>query len=331
MAVAMMSMGRSFPVRLLVSSSLFRPFSRDLSTNRHLGRGISTSKLGEESQSKNVVNVDDLTPPKASLSELAVVVHNISKDTTEEAIKEHFSQFGKVKRVITAQKSSKVDNLRSSYVMFSSQRDAEKATQKNIQSISTQDIDLQVDRFTRNESFIGKSKYVALTSLSNHLTIEELRDYFQQYGDVKQVELKVGYYEGSSAHNGSNLAFVHFYKVNVVDEILKTENHVISGRRVKVLRSNWNMKSTYRWCVLIKGLPVSTQRSDVKDFFLDTFSLVPNHIFIKSSPETEDKVVCIVSFAKESDVDVISRKPTLSFQGIQVSLQKLFWSNKEVM
>ena len=330
MAVAIMCMGRAFPVRLL-SSALSRPFSRGISTNRHLGRVISTSKLGKESQSKNVVNVDDITPPKASLSELAVVVHNISKDTTEEAIKEHFSQFGKVKRVIAAQKSSKVDNLRSSYVLFSSQRDAEKATQKKNQSISTQDIDLQVDRFTRNEGLIGKSKYVALRYLSTHLTIEELRDYFQQYGDVKQVELKVGYYQDSSAQNGSNLAFVHFYKVNVVDEILKTENHVISGRQVKVVRSNWDFKSSYKWCVLIEGLPVSTQRSDVKDFFLDTFNFVPNHILIKSSPGTEDKIVCIVSFAKEDDVDVISRKPTLSFQGIQVYLQKLFWSNKEVI
>ena len=328
MAVATRCVARAFPVRL-ISSSLFRPFSRGISANRLFGRVISTSKLGEESQSTNVVNVDDIAPPRASLSELAVVVHNISKDTTEEAIKEHFSQFGKVKRVITAQKSSKVDNLRSSYVMFSSQRDAEKATQKRIQSIWTQDIDLQVDRFTQNESFIGKANCVTLRSLPDHLTIEELRGYFQQYGDVKQVELKVGYYDGLSAQSGSNLAFVHFYDTNVVDEILKTENHVINGGQVKVLRQ-WSVKSSDKWCVLIEGLPVSTLRSDVKDFFLDAFSFAPSHIVIKSSPDTEDKVLCIVCFAKEGDVDVICRKPTLSFRGIQVSLQKLFWSNKEV-
>lgn len=259
-----------------------------------------------------------------------VVVNNILKETTKQAIEQHFSQFGKVDAVMLAHRDVSDGNLSSYYVMFSTLSAAKKAQQEPRQRIADQVIDSQVTEFTQTKNFTGKAKCVLVRPVPDHVTVEDLRDYFTQFGDVKLVELKIDYYDVPYPEKDLNIAFVHFYDDAIVDEITKTEDYILNGSEVKVLKSR-NLQiqpgRSHKCFVSMEGLPVSTKWSDVKDFFHESFGMVPSYIFMKKLKGADNKAVCIVSFFGQGQVDVVLSTPTVTFRGITVHFRKLFWSS----
>ena len=258
-----------------------------------------------------------------------VVVNNILKETTKQAIEEHFSQFGKVDAVILANRDPSDENLSSYYVVFSSLSAAKKAQQKPMQRIADQVMDSQVTEFKHTKNFTGKAKCVLVQPVPDQFTVEDLRDYFARFGDVKLVELKIDFYDVPYPERDLNIAFVYFYDEAIVDEITKTENYVINGSEVKVLKyRNLQIvprRSRKHW-LSMEGLPLSPKRSDVKDFFHENFGIVPINIFIKKTQGTDNKFVCVVSFFDQGQIDVVLRTPTVKFCGVDVYFRKLFWS-----
>ena len=259
-----------------------------------------------------------------------VVVNNILKETTKQAIEEHFAQFGKVDAVMLAHRDASDGNLSTYYVMFSTLSSAKKAQQEPRQRIADQVIDSQVMKFTQTKNFPGKAKCVLVQPVPDHVTVEDLRDYFRQFGDVKLVELKIDYYDIPYPEKDSNIAFVHFHDEAIVDEITKTEGYILNGSEVKVVKSSnlqfWPRRS-HKHPVSVEGLPMSTKWSDVKDFFHESFGIVPSYIFIKKPKSVDNKAVCVVSFFGQGQIDVVLSTPTMTFRGVTVHFRKLFWSS----
>ena len=260
-------------------------------------------------------------------ADLTVLVNNILKNTSKQDIEEHFSQFGKVERVILAQKDPTDENLSRYYVMFSSLSGAKKSLEHPLQKIAGQNMDSQVSEFNNTKNFTGKTKRVYVKLLPDHITVENLRDYFKKFGDVERVEIKIDYCDLPYPVSNSNIAFVHFLDEGIVEEIVKNEDHIINGSGVKVLkhRNLFQGREHLRWRFSLEGLPLSTRELDVNKLFLATFGLVPMNIVLKRPRAFRKKVVCVVGFSKPKEFEMVLRKPSVVFSGAPVYFHPLFW------
>ena len=260
---------------------------------------------------------------------LTVVVNNILNNTSKQVIEEHFSQFGNVDRVILVQKDSTGGNLSSYYVIVSSLCGAKKALEQPVQRISDQGIDSQVMEFTKIKNFTGKTQRVVSSPIADHVTVEDLRDYFQKFGDVDRVELRIHHYDVPYPESNLNIAFVHFLDEAIVEEIVKYEYHIIGGSKVKVLKHR-NLQTpterAQRQRLSMEGLPMSTKRMEIKQFFEETFGVVPKDILMKKPRVFDKKLVCVVSFSDKLEAEMVLARPAVTFHGDLVHFRKLCWS-----
>ena len=332
--------------------SIFRYFSqygkveflelhRDKWTKLPLGFGFVTF-YDAESAKKVLVKADPHTidgqkvtvgkefsnRPAEQKRELAVLVNNILKDTSKQAVQEHFSQFGEVERVILAEKGPQ--DKSSYYVVFTSLSGAKKALEQSTQKVADQDIDSQVTEVLRTAAqnarkYVGKTKCVSVTSVPDHLTVEDLRDYFQRFGDVKSVDIVVNRRFWSHHRDESaNVAFVRFSNYTTVEEIVENENHVISGSTVRVLAyedtGNLASEDLRELKISVKGLPLSMGSKEVQKYFERTFGVVPNGVF-------RNKLVCIVRLSNMKEVEhVLKQQKGTTIHGEPLYFQRLAWT-----
>lgn len=265
--------------------------------------------------------------PAVQKRELAVFVNNISKDTSKQAVEEHFSQFGKVDRVILAKKDPQ--DKSSYYVVFTSLSGAKKALEQSTQKVADQDIDSQVTELRtaaqNARKYVRKSKCVSVTSVPDHLTVEDLRDYFQKFGDVESVDFVVNRRFWSRHRDESaNVAFVRFSNYTTVEEIVENENHVISGSTLRVLAyedtDNLASKDLRELKISVKGLPLSMHPKEVQEYFGRTFGVVPNGVFW-------NKLVCIVRLSNMNEVEhVLKQQERAIIHGQPLYFHRLAWT-----
>lgn len=267
--------------------------------------------------------------------DLTVFVSNIMKHTDKEAIARHFSQFGRVDRVVLAEEgeSDVDDDLDSYYVLFSTLSGATKALEEPTQKIAEQSIDSQVMALavtpTVTTKYAGRTNRLVLTSVPDSLTVEDLRDYFQQYGDVQYVDFIVQGGKGPYLQKDSNTAFVRFSDKATVEEIVKTKNHVIDGSEVQVSKYR-NLRALppeemRDLKVSVEGLPLPTRPREVNKYFEKTFKIVLNGVFFKEQHVFDKKLICIVRFSNQADLDKVLREPKASFHGFPLYFRRLVW------
>ena len=260
--------------------------------------------------------------PAVQKRELTVFVNNISKDTSKQAVEEHFSQFGKVDRVILAKKDP--EGKSSYYVIFSSLSGAKKALEQSMQKVADQDIESQVIELPRTaREYVGKTKCISITSVPDHLTVEDLRDYFQKFGVVESVDIVVnGGFWSRNRDEGTNVAFVRFANYTTIEEIVANENHVISGSTVRVCKfkdtGNLVSKDLRELKISVKGLPLSVRPKDVQEYFERTFGVVPNGVFL-------NKLACIVRLSNINEVERVLKQLKGTLHGQPLYFHRLTW------
>ena len=250
--------------------------------------------------------------------DLTVFVTRIMKHVDKETIATHFSQFGEVDRVVLAKEED--DGLDSYYVLFSTLSGASRALEEPNQRIAEQSIDSQVTALAKippvTTTFIGRTNRLAITSVSDSLTVEDVRDYFQQYGDVQYVDFIV--------QRDSNTAFVRFLDEAIVDEIVKSKDHVINGSEVQVSRyrklHDLPREKARQLKLAVEGFPHSTRLEEVKKYFEETFKIVLNGVRFLSS-----KLICIIKFSNQADLEKVLREPKASFRGFPLYFRRLAW------
>ena len=260
-----------------------------------------------------------------NMRDLTVLVTNIVRDIDRETIAGHFSQSGRVDKVILAKKG--YDELDSYYVIFSTLSGATKALEKPNQRIAGQRINSQVMALEKITSVTTKyserTNCLTITSIPHNLTIENLRDYFQQYGDVQYVDLVVQGGKRSYLPKDSSTAFVRFLDEAIVDEIVKTKDHVINGSEVQVSRykilHDLLPEQTRELKLSVEGLPLATRPAEVNKYFDETFRIVLNGVFFTK------KSTCIVLFFNQADLERVLREPRASFHGSPLHFRRLAW------
>ena len=257
--------------------------------------------------------------------DLTVLVTNIMTDINRETIARHFSRFGRVDKVILAKKDE--NELDSYYVLFSTMSGATKALEEPIQRIAEQSIDSQVTALAKIPPVITqyteRSNCLTITSVADNLTVEDLRDYFQQYGDVQCVDFIVQGGKRSYLQRDSSTAFVQFVDEAIVDEIVKTKDHVINGSGVQVSRYR-NMHDlppgeARELRLSVEGLPLVTKPEEVNKYFEETYGIVLNGVFFTK------KMICIIRFSNQVDLEKVLREPKVSFHGFPLYFRRLAW------
>ena len=260
--------------------------------------------------------------------DLTVLVKNVLKNISKEVIKDHFSQFGKVDKVILAHNTQLDENFGSCYVIFSSLSGAKRALEEPTQQIGEQGI--EVMEFPKTKEVKGETKRLFLTSVPDCVTVDYLRDYFQKFGDVEYIELFM--YTSSFAEKNCNVAYVHFPNKSIVEEIAESNSHVINGSKVTVSKQaslQDNRDGSHQLKVSVEGFPLSAKPSDVKKFFKRTFRIAPSYVFFKRDQGIDiGKAICVVKFFKESELETVLKKTNATFQGLPLYFRQLVWRNK---
>jgi len=91
-------------------------------------------------------------------------------------------------------------------------------------------------------------KKVFVGGLGRTITEEELREYFTQYGEIENINIKTHPFSGESR----GFAFVQFVNAKSVDDLLATKNHYIANKKVEPMRvSFFCLSILLDWCTLI--------------------------------------------------------------------------------
>ena len=274
-------------------------------------------------------------PAERQKKELTVLVNKISKNVCRKEIEDHFSQFGEVNKVFLAHKDPKDENVCSYYVMFRSLSAVKKALEQPTQKIANQDIDAQVIEFPRKpKEFSGKTKCISITSVPDDLNVENLRDYFEKFGDVECVDFIVhGGNASYSFDKDANVAFVRFPHEAIVDGILENKFHIINGSEVKVSRyhdpSNLASARLRELKLSVEGLPLATRPMAVQEYFEKTFGVVPNGVFLNMHRVLVDrKLICIVRFFDKTEVERVLKEQRGTFRGHPLYFRRLVWKKE---
>ena len=272
---------------------------------------------------------------------LAVLVDNVLKSTSKEELKKHFSQFGKVDRVIFAKEDVSDENKRSFYVMFTSVSGAREALQRPFQKVADQEIDSHISDISRADAqgslthIRRKNTCISVASVPSNLTVEDLRDYFQKYGDVQTVDFIVNGGLGScNIGEVPSVAFLQFSGAVEINEILQIKDHVVSGSTVRVSLRERQPKITFeehrKLKISVEGLPLSTGFLEVREYFDKTFNIVPNGVFIGNRKVLiHGKLVCIVRLSSIKEVEQVLQQQYGAFDGHPLYFRRLFWTKLE--
>lgn len=280
------------------------------------------------------LKVSPLRNKKTAVQEmrnLTVLVKNVLNTTSKQAIEEHFSQFGKVDRVFLAHKDPNDEYLSSYYVMFSSSSGVQNALERPVQRICRQSIDSHVKKeFPQTTKVLRKTNKLVLTSVPDELTVEDLREYFQQFGEVKLVELLVNkqFMSGSEGHR--NVAFVHLASKEAADEVVQKYSHIINGLDVKVKKQRElevDVPDNLRHLKLsVEGIPSSIMAAVVKQYLERTFNIVPHGVYFdRSQVLSNNQSPCIVRFSEQRHIEMVLKKPKVTFEGHPLYFRRLVW------
>ena len=262
-----------------------------------------------------------------------VFVKNILKNTSKQAVEEHFAQFGEVKRVILAQKNSSDENLSHYYVMFSSSSGARKALEQPMQRIAEQSLESEVKEFRQIKGSLGSmhtSKKLVLRSVPDQLTVENLRDYFQEFGEVECVELLVNIQNTTGVEGSRNVAYVHLAAVETVEEIVQKDNHLINGTEVKVAKHralHVDIPDKVRHLKLsVEGVPLSTGENIVRRYLQTAFDIVPTGVFFdRRRVLGHNKSPCIIRLNNSREVETVLKEPKVTFDEHPLYFRRLIW------
>ena len=286
----------------------------------------------------HVLNGDDITvghalkekkPHYQGKKELMVLVTNILKSTSKEAIENHFSQFGKVDNVVLLKGQSDVD-LDSCYVVFSSLSGVKNSVEEPTQRIAEQGINSQVIKFSKTGEVKEGATGLLVRFMPGDVTVDSLRDYFQNFGDIEYLELFI---DRPNIDNTCNAAFLYFQNESTVDELVKTEDHIINGSQIIVEKGKSLLTAQQRSDqvkVSVVGIPHSTNRWDVIHFFREEFGVEAHVAFFRKIRAQSRKVICVVRLVNQSDLKIVLTKTDVTFRGVPLHFHQLVWSKKDL-
>jgi len=176
------------------------------------------------------------------------------------------------------------------------------------EEVNTDTIDASTDEQDDRKMFIG--------GLSWETTVEELKEYFAKYGEVKDAVIKLDPYGRSRG-----FGFILFADSPSVEKVLAAESHSLKNKKIEPKKI---VKAAARERVrkiFVGGVATDLAEDDIKEYF-KTFGEIEDVELPFDKVKNERRAFCFVTFKDSAACDAASEKNKQELGGRTVDVKK---------
>ncbi|XP_027838434.2 RNA-binding protein squid-like [Aphis gossypii] len=159
-------------------------------------------------------------------------------------------------------------------------------------------------------------KKVFVGGLGRTITEDELHDYFMQYGDIENINIKIHPFSGESR----GFAFVQFVNAKTVDDLLAVEEHSIANKKI-VLKRVIRRVNPLLCKIFVTGLTYEITEEDVRNYFVQFGQIIDFHQPFDKIKK-QKKSYCFITFQDSEVVNQILENPKRVINGQKIHVRK---------
>ena len=171
------------------------------------------------------------------MAETKMFVGGLSWETTKDSLKEYFSAFGDVTDAVVKTDSNTGKRRGFGFVTFADVSSVANVLTAESHTLDNKTIDPKkaTGKTTGQNNFQSNPEHllkVFVRGVPAEVTEEQIREHFQVYGTVVEVQLPCDRRKKRHPY-----AFVKFQTEAIVEEVLKTSQQTIGGAQVEVMKA----------------------------------------------------------------------------------------------